>query len=541
MVEKFADIYFFSSGIISNKTYVDDESYLEIRIAILPTKNNLNHACTALYDFLEESRLSFEILALNGGKSLEQLGWDGTFAKLDLDPRIDHRGSEICVKIKFDKESKDLLLDKRPEEIKSLIVTMWRKLQDKRVITGYVYPQQSYLPVKTKTGLLTPFSCGVRNADTNVESFQLDLTVTDEELEECNISKHDLASQEIERLAYVENHIAQAKAKLVAEIKRLKLQPKSQDLLEVLDNFKCPQNSQEFPSFLQQNRHILKQITNLIPLNKVSFRDEVEGLISCWNKIEKNQDLANNVQRFARLLTTLKGKSSRNGGEYSVEYDLLQNRYHKDDYIMGILNNAGYNGISDILESNPVELQVLHRSFKHLENEEKSFTAYKQAFEKEHNTIWANHKGKILGLITFLGGCILGGVGAALTATGVLAPLGIPLAGVALYLATVGACAGAGALITGIFSSIYYCCSKPAEIAHENRFLKEESMGSTYGGVLSNTGVYNEDDAKDSKLHHRSVNSSKEQKSETQAQKKVVQGATYVQLDDEESYQKKLQ
>jgi hypothetical protein len=138
-----------------------DNSLWELRIAIEPTRENLNKAADLLAEKLSSIHpdISFKVLFLNDEQKkqteIHQVSWDPSF-----DPKTDRnqRGKECCIFMNFDKTKGTYELP--PEEWKHLLLSAWEILQDPaNGIKGLGYTTASGdKAITTDFGLRTPFS-----------------------------------------------------------------------------------------------------------------------------------------------------------------------------------------------------------------------------------------------------------------------------------------------------------------------------------------------------------------------------------------------
>lgn len=131
----------------------------EFRIAVLPSRENLNNAVEALkivFQKEENAGIDFKCLVLNNEEDAKLVseGWDGTIAS---GSDRDQRGKEICVYMAFDPQTNQY--QRSPDQFKKLMLDCWKSLIDQGVEKiGYHSIPNGDNPVATEIGLSTPFS-----------------------------------------------------------------------------------------------------------------------------------------------------------------------------------------------------------------------------------------------------------------------------------------------------------------------------------------------------------------------------------------------
>ncbi|MBY0544019.1 MAG: hypothetical protein K2Q14_00540 [Gammaproteobacteria bacterium] len=136
-----------------------DGSLWELRIACHPTKANMEKVADVIGTYLPElyEHVNFKIYLLNNIENNDiakpTVKWDPLFA-----PRMDRdqRGKEVCIYMHFD--MKQGAYERAPAEWKSMLLNVWKALQDAD-IQGLGYTTASGdKPITTSFGLVTPFS-----------------------------------------------------------------------------------------------------------------------------------------------------------------------------------------------------------------------------------------------------------------------------------------------------------------------------------------------------------------------------------------------
>lgn len=532
-----------NNGILSfkstNPANRDKDYILEFRIAVLPTKMNLRKAYNSIADILRTENLSFKILSLEGDSTPESLGWDGSTSKVPANALLDPRGGEISIRVHCDPAIEDgvTLLEKSEEEIKNILLKVWHKLEENNVATGYVFPAEPFKGIKAKGSLVTPFSYRLTTKDPNTKPFDLrsldlDVDFSEQDLKQHKISVKRLTSLQFERMFYMLEKMKESKSYLINKINAFNTS-KPQELNDLLTEFSkvFPSNEADFPEFLKQHKEVLNAIILRVPRQRdgqLSLDDSLAGFVRAWESIETGK--LSGVKLLKKYFSELQNKSNIVHGEFITKhYPGIRSIFEANEDFVKLFNEAGYSDISNSVEQYPAEMQILYYNFLNFQKQQMALAPVLESYQNNHESFWAKHKGKILTGLTFGLGFLTAVGGAALTATGVLAPLGIPLTGLSLYALTVGGSAGVVTVFTGLFSAIYYAATKEPAVGVDNRFFEADDQMeiTTYGGILNKNKIFKQDEAEQPLLHMRTNNPPKREIIETQTFDVAVEETSY--------------
>ncbi|BCA95603.1 hypothetical protein TUM19329_19640 [Legionella antarctica] len=124
----------------------------QFRVAILPTKTNLESALNALNGLSVFNGPNHPTAKIIQIETNDLTQWDGTLA--DAADR-DQRGKELCVYLPYNSVTNKFLFDQA--YIKNLMLDIWKALQDAGVEISYITPNQGEEEIKSDPTVLTPF------------------------------------------------------------------------------------------------------------------------------------------------------------------------------------------------------------------------------------------------------------------------------------------------------------------------------------------------------------------------------------------------
>jgi len=465
----------------------------QFRVAILPTKENLEKALTALNNlplFKEENHPTAKLIQID---NTDLTTWDGTIA--DASDR-DQRGKELCVYLPYDSAGEKFRFNQT--EVKKMMLDIWKALQDADVKISYTTPSQDEKELESDLIILTPFSYSsfkpysspdgiLHYKDYNPKGHPdplkgLHFSKTD--LQRKGITTSDALTISQSRVEYMKNHY----------------QTTAQSLKDTIEKLKIREKPSPYTSLINRINQAIKSDDETI----------INGLLSDfkknYNEIYKNFPTEfKNGTRFpiiedGRVIFLLKKDDAINEKKAFLA-ELQANAAKAIETLQTNLTAQNWpiekpdeNEIRELASTSPYELQAIQRQLVHLSHESSAINKEQlrhdeiQKIVPESNNSTSPVKSSLItGSIAGAVGLAIGAsVGVALVMTGVFAPFGIGVLGIVALAAVFGV--GAGVLSSGIFGGLAYN-KKSNEIAkasaHDPKPVVESKLTQESSRALS--------------------------------------------------------
>lgn len=353
----------------------------QFRIAVKPEQDNLINAAKVLAPILFKANVDFKCFINNNPERLDGKlhYWDGTQTILASGGDRDQRGKEVCVYMRY--RFTDGKNEKTPAEWKRLMIECWKALtKADHIDYGYMAPPSNDKEIVSDVGS-TPFSYTAFKPFNGRHGI---LEITDynpnrypDPLEGVKFSRADLKKNGLlenakalleKRFSYMRQHHEACYQELMQELKDI----------QALSVTSIPKLLQELSEQLQNvdQQSIISLFENLELLidrypckadSSLSKTDALFAFAASLQKIKtKDDDLTKHIQVLRDSLKPLQSDYA------SLKADLRED-FIKNKSIEAFLNmNQALGNIDDLIDKNPVQMQVLYRKLVHLNAEAKS-------------------------------------------------------------------------------------------------------------------------------------------------------------------------
>lgn len=391
--------------------------YIAIDLQQLDIQNKLKQAAEIVAKNCDG--MEFECLILNNPAAInfqqpvaEQIGWDNTQPTFSSTPQTtqDFHGKEIRISIRYN--VKNDRYEKAPEELKTLILALWKALQEAGIQLGHVAPLGCQA-LTIENAYPTPFFCAPQQASDHPGPFT-EVIFTRADIETIT-STETLMQLSEARTAYHNKHLQNKLEKIRAELDTLKTQAINQkplsailwELNKALSNELLPTRSQfilmlaprieaiDQDSVQKQKDHLNKQLNffdkqhHFSESNKPEHFDEyIKTLIgnfprqadnSYHPEIEKINALLDAEDTTQMEILTQYRKLEK---ALPDELKALLEKFSSNSWMMGKLTAWGIvdDQLENLVNINPAYLQLLYQRLLSCQQEEVLITAH-QSFQ----------------------------------------------------------------------------------------------------------------------------------------------------------------
>lgn len=462
----------------------------QFRVAILPTKDNLAKARTALNQLDSLSASDDHPTAKLFQIQDDDLStWDGTIA--DASDR-DQRGKELCVYMPYDDRIPGFVFTQ--DKIKHLMLGIWKVLQDNDVEISYMTPGQDEKEIDCDPSIITPFCysafkpCKTREGILLANHYNPNqhpdplagLYFSEADLKHKGITYNNAFSISHDRIRYMTDHYTKTVQTLNDTIQKLSDSSNRVDKNDIPfvrfwqqleEAFESDQfNLEESPaskallSNLQTDYDQPHKVLGLTFENgerrSILEKEKIEDLPSSRAEDETQDTLADTI--FV-IMANIRASLA-----------VLQRQLLSLDWPG---KKPSHTTVHNLIQAYPYELQSIHCQIIHLQHEA-------WAIEKERlrqARLLPDHAWMTAGKVGAIGLLIGATIGTALVLTGIFAPLGIGILGAVAFVAVMGA--GTGILAGGVAGILAYHNNKqPADVQPP-----DESNPSARGDSTSST------------------------------------------------------
>lgn len=407
-----------------NTGYNTDRGW-ELCIAIHPEQSNLNKAVNATANLFDQHKLSFRYFVLNlpGYSTLASLGQDVINTSIyDGSDKDNVRGQEITVALRQIADSDSAPYELTATQIKILMLTVWKQLQDAGVEIGYMVPW-GYQAIDCEEGLITPFAVAAFKEDldrhgelhqaaynpANYPNPFADIKITKADLAAYGIKLTSIAAIHQARVTYLDQHFADSKRQLATDFQKI---TQSSRIVEpdefenyvrelktilptlrktLLDTQQVELDSQTITQQLIDVNKILAQLKNITPRNPDAnlssmLTSELKTLIEFKTLIEYHITEPDNTVRFCYVnslttfITKLEDLQTTEVREQEIQATIAD--WQAQAEYCSANNMVFPQSIEAAVKANPAAMQLLYRRMIHLQHEEQ------QLAQEQQRVVW---------------------------------------------------------------------------------------------------------------------------------------------------------
>jgi hypothetical protein len=366
----------------------------EVRIALLPTPNNLLRAANILANIFSETGVTFKsyIMSVNTDKTLP----DGTTITESIKSDRDQRGKEFCFYLKFNSSTKGF--EKTPEQYKELLLNSWAKLATAGIESGYMATTRvGEATIPTAPGIETPFTLaankpykgrhGILNqAHHNPLQFPNPLagiTITYNDLEEHGIPLNSINHMLEQRIGYLEEHSEKSQNQWRKRFKKIADETALDMAFNLPGVIKTLRESlqavQPFsPEIKDTIEACIDKLRQHAPLDADNGKEVaasfqvVRNVADLWAQV-KTEDTCDNIPQLERLVFACEI-------QLTAEIKLLTAEFLKNTYCVDELQalNISVNTFEAMCATHAPGMLVLYRNARYLEDEFKGLSVERQ-------------------------------------------------------------------------------------------------------------------------------------------------------------------
>lgn len=350
----------------------------EFRIAIYPSRDNLNKAINALshvFSNEQHAEIAFKCFALNNpnedADEIVRLQWDGTTAQ---GTDRDQRGKEICVYMTYSPQAKQYI--RTPEQWKDLMLECWKALLDAEVEQiGYAHCPTGDKMVSAQSGIYTPFTYTAYKPWRGAHGILFQTTYNPyhhpDPLDGVVITSKDLSRHGIHiscsagilqcRTNYFNAHFREVTNTLIQRIMQIKLtSSQNNQSLEQLIKTALTINTESI------DMEIISRIISRLPRNSDSSFTvtDLSHRLSHHSAAGKQNEELKSV--LVELLTYI--QEERPNLIRNILYDINGNEFFTSN-IASLAQIASVAELREMIECHTVEMQIIYRQLVHLEHE----------------------------------------------------------------------------------------------------------------------------------------------------------------------------
>lgn len=362
----------------------------QFRIAILPTKDNLNKAMQAITQLFDQKKYDFvfKVLSLND----KECNWDGTRfdpKKAILKNDREQRGKEICVHMRFNPKTQSF--ECTPLQWKTVMLECWQALVAHQVEgIGYTYTPSGDKAVMAESGYLTPFSYASFKPETGRHGilYQTNYNPNTQRdpLARIVISKEDLSKYELVK-----------QAEDMHSFRSATIRQHSEDATQLLTaQFKAINDAKAYPSL----DTLLKRLKDEVYKGKVVHPNTFEKIIDVIEELIPRIERTQLISRWGRQLNDLLDKLKKNQFDAETRA-ILKNviseiAKFKNEHLAHCIHDIqkdfkdiqpklydltqGLN-VDILIIKSPVKMQYLYRQCMHYLREKEAYVMFYQAKE----------------------------------------------------------------------------------------------------------------------------------------------------------------
>lgn len=370
--------YFFLSsnnGIEDKLADGAEDMMWQFRISVLPEPKNLENTFLALEEYAKAIRPKITCKVMSLGNDANNLSLiDGS--RSDAADR-DQRGKEVCVYMHYNRREQRFLHS--PEQIKEIMLQMWKKLEDARVKLSYIEPAKDEKVPDSDMGVMTPFQYSsnkpwrkpegiLHETDFNPQKFPDPLAgvhFSKRDLDKAGIKRYRAQLILEERIAYLQEHFEQRIEEITKQVKDISETPSDSNFQRFMREIERLQKI-EIP--LEEDSNALKKALDEALQEQTLPTDFLNGQrrVLMENELgQLKQDLeklsTEALQKdWGRIRTTLENLVT------AIRETIKTTR----DTLMQHPLSQSLKGIVQAVEREPYLMQSIQRQMVHLEHEQ---------------------------------------------------------------------------------------------------------------------------------------------------------------------------